>query len=445
MSDYLLEKSLLLLSSAIVSFWVVIWVMHICALVNAKMKLNKSTRIPQTATPTPTPPLIEPQQLLANPKGTMNLCNSYVNLPLPGVSIIKPLVGVDENLYANLETFFSMDYPAYEVLFCVQDPDDAAILTVKSLFKLHPEVDAKLFTGGSCVGVNPKINNMQPAYEAAKYELVLVSDSGISMKKDTLLDMVLHMHEDVALVHQMPFVCDNKGTGFDSVVEKVYFGTAHARAYLTADLLNINCPTGMSALMRKHLLDEVGGIKAFGQYLAEDFFFAKSFTDRGWKIRISSQPAWQNTANSGNTISTLNGRIQRWIKLRYAMVPHWTFLEPLSECLLLGFLGAISISFLWALDPLAIFIFHIVIWLAFDYTLLRTIQNGPLTFSISQFLLGWLVRESTALLTFAKALANRNLVTWRSRVFKLKSGGFAEEIIPDKQDVIFYLYCGDSL
>lgn len=70
----------------------------------------------------------------------------------------------------------------FELLFCVQDEKDAAILCVQSLIQKYPKIDARLFVGGLTVGVNPKINNMQPAYIAAKYELILVSDAGIRSK-----------------------------------------------------------------------------------------------------------------------------------------------------------------------------------------------------------------------------------------------------------------------
>lgn len=36
----------------------------------------------------------------------------------------------------------------------------------------------------------------------------------------------------------------------------------------------------MSSLMRKDVLDSVGGIQAFGMYLAEDYFFAKTMVDK---------------------------------------------------------------------------------------------------------------------------------------------------------------------
>lgn len=234
-------------------------------------------------------------------------------------------MGVDSNLLQNLETFFTMQYTNYELLFCVEDPEDMAVVLVRNLMEKYPKIEAQLFLGGSDVGVNPKINNMNPGYVAAKNELIMISDSGIRMKEDTLLDMVQHMTERVALVHQLPFTYDREG--FAATFEKIYFGTFQSRMYLTADLLGIICHTGMSSLIRKSVLDEVGGLTAFSCYLAEDFFLAKAIAEAGWKTTISSQPAFQNSGLCD--ITSFQMRLIRWAKLRVAMVPHTIILEPI--------------------------------------------------------------------------------------------------------------------
>ena len=60
---------------------------------------------------------------------------------------------------------------------------------------------------------------------------------------------------------------------------QVYFGTHHARMYLTANLLKQTCAGGASMLTRKSVLETVGGLGHFGQYLAEDFFLAKNIAE----------------------------------------------------------------------------------------------------------------------------------------------------------------------
>ena len=66
---------------------------------------------------------------------------------LPGVTILKPLKGVDDNLMENLTTFFNIDYPYYELIFCIQDENDPAIDVVKRLMAKYPIIDTKLFYG----------------------------------------------------------------------------------------------------------------------------------------------------------------------------------------------------------------------------------------------------------------------------------------------------------
>ena len=92
-------------------------------------------------------------------------------------------------------------------------------------------------------------------------------------------------------------------------LDQVYFGTCHARMYLVANLLGINCATGMSALMRKGILEAEGGLVSFGKYLAEDYFIAQAVQDRGLQTVICSQPAMQNAGDT--TIQLFQNRITR--------------------------------------------------------------------------------------------------------------------------------------
>src|SRR5208337_3356624 len=46
---------------------------------------------------------------------------------LPFVSLLKPLHGLEPQLEANLDSFFTQDYPQFEVLFAVDQEDDEAI------------------------------------------------------------------------------------------------------------------------------------------------------------------------------------------------------------------------------------------------------------------------------------------------------------------------------
>jgi ceramide glucosyltransferase len=64
-----------------------------------------------------------------------------------GVSILRPLKGLDLELYANLRSSFVQNYPKFEIIFSVASPNDPAIEVVKQLISEYPKVDARLIIG----------------------------------------------------------------------------------------------------------------------------------------------------------------------------------------------------------------------------------------------------------------------------------------------------------
>src|SRR5262247_4584872 len=60
------------------------------------------------------------------------------------VSMLIPLCGVDVGAYESYAAFCCQDYPAYQIIFGVRDPLDAAIPIVHRLMTDFPERDIAL-------------------------------------------------------------------------------------------------------------------------------------------------------------------------------------------------------------------------------------------------------------------------------------------------------------
>ncbi|PAA67643.1 hypothetical protein BOX15_Mlig000221g1, partial [Macrostomum lignano] len=343
---------------------------------------------------------------------------------LPGVSIIKPLMGVDPFLEGNLESHFTLQYPNLELLLCVQDERDPVIELVHKLQARFPDVDCQLFVGGKPGVTNPMVHNMAPAYERAKHDLVWVSTSRIRASTAILLDLVASVQSDphVAICHQLPYMMNDGVGGIAATVEKLAFGCNMGRNYLALNRLGTHVFTGMSYLVRKSYLDEVGGLAHYGRYLAEDYFLSQALHSRGYELVLSAFPAQQMVAAS--SIAGYKDRMVRWWRLRLNMMPLVTLLlEPLTECVPLGAYISWAVYYLFDVNPYLVFAVHAVMWISLDYHQLRLIQNSPLPFRLPNFLAAWCLRELLNAFVYVEGLLNPRRVRWGKNTYRVTLGG----------------------
>jgi ceramide glucosyltransferase len=77
--------------------------------------------------------------------------------PLPSVTILKPVAGLEPGLYENLASFCDQEYEGtYEVVFCLHDENDPALAVVRRLVQESAHCRARIALGENLALRNPK-------------------------------------------------------------------------------------------------------------------------------------------------------------------------------------------------------------------------------------------------------------------------------------------------
>lgn len=244
----------------------------------------------------------------------------------PPVSILRPICGLENNIADTLETTFVLDYPSYEIIFCVASATDPAIPLVQRLMASYPLQPAQLLIGSERFSANPKLDNLVKGWQAACHEWIIMADSNVLLPHDYVQLLFSCWTAGTGLVTSPPV--GSKPEGFWAELECAFLNTHQARWQLVADGLGFGFAQGKTMLWRRDILENAGGIGALAAETAEDAAATKIVRRAGLKVRVARQPFAQPVGK--RQFRDVWSRQVRWGRLRRATFKAFFIPELLS-------------------------------------------------------------------------------------------------------------------
>jgi ceramide glucosyltransferase len=229
-----------------------------------------------------------------------------------GVSIIRPVCGIENFTEETLGSALVLDYPDYEVVFCVARSSDPVVPVVQRLIANRPNVSARLLVGNDRISPNPKLNNLVKGWAAARYDWIVMADSNVLMPRDYIQRLLAAWRPGTGLVCSPAVGCAPDGLWAE--LECGFLNTYQARWQHTADAFGLGFAQGKTMLWRRDLLETAGGIRALAAELAEDAAATKLVRRLRLRVRLVAAPFPQPLG--ARSFADVWRRQVRWARLR---------------------------------------------------------------------------------------------------------------------------------
>ena len=236
----------------------------------------------------------------------------------PAVTILKPLCGLDPQLYENLRSFCDQEYGDYQVVFGVRDPADPAIAVVQRILAELPHKDLELVVDPRVRAVNLKVANLMNMMERAKHGLVTIADADMRVRGDYLRHVVAPFADDRVGAVTMLFGA-RPAAGLASRLRAMLTNEQFIPSVLVK--LSFTKPDfgfGSTLAFARSTLERAGGFEALGSHLAEDTAFTKRVRELGLEVHV---PPYIVQTIEGGDARALWDHEMRWTRTIRALAP----------------------------------------------------------------------------------------------------------------------------
>jgi len=204
----------------------------------------------------------------------------------PGITVFKPLKGLEPLSRECLESFLTQVYHPYQVLFGVREADNPVVALLEELRQTYPGCDLEIVLCPEELGLNPKISTLRQLLPRARYDLLVIADGDVKVGPDYLAQMAAAFRTPGVGLVSCPYRAGRSrtlGAGLEALTIAADFIPSVAAATTVEE---IRFALGATMALTRQALYASGGFAPLADFLADDYQLGFRVAATGLQVKI---------------------------------------------------------------------------------------------------------------------------------------------------------------
>ncbi|HTR87617.1 MAG TPA: glycosyltransferase [Reyranella sp.] len=241
------------------------------------------------------------------------------------MTIVVSIAGLDAFEMDAAFSALALAGPTVELVFCAYDEAEPAVIALRRRLAFSPAMNVRVCIGRRRWSRNPKLDNIEKAFDLVRTELVVFADGNVRLPLDFPDRLLAEWNDTTGAVTSPPQAANPEG--FWAEVEYAMLNPLFARYQIVSDWLGAGYVHGKVFMMRHSFLAAHGGMKALDGEPIEDGAATRLVRAAGQRIKLTRRLFEQPLGR--RLLADVWQRNLRWAQQRRYCYPVVFVFEPL--------------------------------------------------------------------------------------------------------------------